>query len=1485
MKSKGKIYSSFSLNWIVKSIPYSISYKKAFRLNEIDEIFCSIINDKGGSVDKIEFGELLGFNLSDEQDKGKYKDFAEEAVFNDYLRQVFEYNLIKEVAGYLEITEFGIDSLNSKLKYKVFYADVTLFENVNVKGELHTFSFKEVFDLKSKINLIYSIESQKLIVDSNLKDRLQYQVFEDDIFEGELLEVFESSLEVDYIEYDLMCQLIQQNNTFDVNLVLNGEEKIELNNLVSNIQNTVYREELIHKGKFYYILNSNTSIGSSIIIEFNDLWNWKELAENKNIDWSQTEIFNLFKENGDGSIWKSISENSPIEIIKLVIDNYVDYWDWQILTKRFEDDFIIKSIDKFKWDFNELSKKEIDFVIQLLTKEEFKNENWDWYYLSKNLPDQFIKENINTFPWNYYSLTTARFDVFKTVFNADVERQINNSWDWSYISKEINIDYLYQHFLTLSNRIKWEIVLERFFNDKRILNKCISDDDFKQTLKKRIPENFNIAHQKYLWSIEVISFFEDLNLINWETTSYTAGFDMNEYVDWNKDLFNLFSNKIISQKGIANISSLITDKSLLLSDFAWDWIAISKNKSIIYDKNFLSEVIIQPTSLIDKLVWSEIYPLYEITYWNENLHAFENNSDYNLNQLFWSKLTRDEEIGFILSNYHFPWNWSHITNKCSIDIIVESFEDENLIQKWDWSIATRKFDKKTIDLYLEECTPFWDWEYIITSVFSIEIELSFENGELARVASCLSTLEHERRQVLWRILTKAYPIQTLFKYINKTSNIDVFEWDWDAISAQKHLPTDLLSLNKFKNKFNWSILSRNDSIQRKFSYSNWGKDRKGCYDNIVKYLKQFREKWDWKVLSMNKDLNWDRRLLNVFKRQDWDWEYLSEHGKFLTKKKRDKDDYLINLLSQFPAIDFMLFSKRQDVIISSEVILSKHKENWDWSVLSSNPKAKISGALLISLSSEDWDWNSISERRDIDLINETIIKLIDKDWNWERLSSHSSLIFNEEFILKVKSKPWDWNLVSHHISFSPSIEILTQTKRFDLDWTFLSKRTDLNPTRELLSKFENYWDWHNITRQAGLDFTGTDLIIRFIDKWDWSFLSQAGKLIINRKTLSTFKDHLNWDLISSNTNIDFSKELIHEFRPFWNWNKLKQNNRILESLGDFVHETIKQSPILTFVDKIGNQYSPWGGSIYHFSHIENAVRIIKSRKIQSRNTADIQGDSAGNVVHRRSDAHDYARFYFRPHTPTQFYNEFLGKDMESHYWTRRPDHYGNWTDVKVFYYPKARNYGFPKCPIPIFFKFSLNEVLHKKILDCYMGNGNMQTNNAILGKFEAMINKMYFDNLFMDFDPSEWEDYLRFSQQEFLVKNELSFDDLIDFEIICSSKEDRELLISLIGDENKDVFSKIKIDSRYYNNENPRIRVEKNGSELLINSSFEGAGYLSLYPNHQIDSTNIKSGDIEKMKSDKLIFKSHLSLSNYNDSFKLTFTDESKREWFIHQII
>ena len=217
----------------------------------------------------------------------------------------------------------------------------------------------------------------------------------------------------------------------------------------------------------------------------------------------------------------------------------------------------------------------------------------------------------------------------------------------------------------------------------------------------------------------------------------------------------------------------------------------------------------------------------------------------------------------------------------------------------------------------------------------------------------------------------------------------------------------------------------------------------------------------------------------------------------------------------------------------------------------------------------------------------------------------------------------------------------------------------------------------------------------------------------------------------------------------------------------------------------------------------------------------------------RNDAHDYARFYFRPHTHTQFYNEFLGKNTTDGYESK-----GDW----VSWYEKARRFDFPKCPIPIFFRFSLQEVLFKNENKCCVSNGNMQTRSTQFGSLDRMINKFGFEDLY--YTPQKYatkEDYKRYrnyAQQEFLVKNELLFNDLSNFEIVCPTETDKVLLINLIGKDHKEVFSKIVIDSSFYNNENPRVRINEEENELHIKSEFNGQGYFVLNSTSNIKKIN-----------------------------------------------
>src|SRR5690606_25445797 len=105
---------------------------------------------------------------------------------------------------------------------------------------------------------------------------------------------------------------------------------------------------------------------------------------------------------------------------------------------------------------------------------------------------------------------------------------LSKSWNWKFISDKFDITFLYSQISSLAERVDWHTVLNRFFINEELTTKCLNDESFKTLLKQHLPENFVVAHQKYIWTPNLIDFFENQNLIHWETQRYINGFDTNE---------------------------------------------------------------------------------------------------------------------------------------------------------------------------------------------------------------------------------------------------------------------------------------------------------------------------------------------------------------------------------------------------------------------------------------------------------------------------------------------------------------------------------------------------------------------------------------------------------------------------------------------------------------------------------------------------------------------------------------------------------------------------------------------------------------------------------------------------------------------------------------------------------------------------------------------------------------------------------------------
>lgn len=238
----------------------------------------------------------------------------------------------------------------------------------------------------------------------------------------------------------------------------------------------------------------------------------------------------------------------------------------------------------------------------------------------------------------------------------------------------------------------------------------------------------------------------------------------------------------------------------------------------------------------------------------------------------------------------------------------------------------------------------------------------------------------------------------------------------------------------------------------------------------------------------------------------------------------------------------------------------------------------------------------------------------------------------------------------------------------------------------------------------------------------------------------------------------------------------------------------------------------WKEGIYHFTHIENAVSIIQSGQIKARNYCQTFKDSAGaQLIHKTgSDVKDFARFYYRPQTPTQWHNEGLGK--------RRGNIYA-------------------LCPVPIFFRFTLKSVLETHGSKCGSSSGNLAASSSHYGNSTAFLEQCFdFDHVYSSLPEVGKQIFLRAAQQEFIVHQGLNLEQLSleDIEIICRNPQDKQTLLHLIGKGSKyssRVFLENEIvgtGSIFYH-ENPSIVVnaDKQPIEIKIDNYDNAMGDIT----------------------------------------------------------
>ena len=529
-------------------------------------------------------------------------------------------------------------------------------------------------------------------------------------------------------------------------------------------------------------------------------------------------------------------------------------------------------------------------------------------------------------------------------------------------------------------------------------------------------------------------------------------------------------------------------------------------------------------------------------------------------------------------------------------------------------------------------------------------------------------------------------------------------------------------------------------------------------------------------------------------------------------------------------------------------ILTKYilVQEWDWSALSKNSTIKWNDTKLREILKDPVikaaiSWDDVVAKRELH-IDDTLIKLMDGiDINWFELSSNPSFSPSIKSLKRAieEEAKINWSALSKNQNIDLSF---VREYRDFLDWKILTSNKNVIKIQEekILDEFIEFLNWSYVSEHIELT---NPILVKYKDYLIWKSINN--RFDYNQLDLSvidSIKDKIDWTKLSS-SSVLFTEDFLHQYRNSIDWFAFSKNESVdftADLYKDFVSELNRVKFIETLSKCDTNGYRKL--KVYHFSHLFNAIEIIKNRKIMSRNKAEetksLKFDAAGSVVHRTSKAHPFARFYYRPKSPTQFYNECLGWDSSLE------------TNYGKNYYSQACDLHLPKCPMPVFFEFDIREIIAKYPEKCYYSTGNLQTNAASVLKLTEKPDCLRLEYLYHDISDSksltnnyfdgervssgEWMsifyEFLKRikeqSQQEFLVKDELDFMQLESLRIICYDEFQKDLLINYLGDD--EIVSKIEVDYRMYSHENRQLKMTDNEDAISITSDYDinGCAYL-----------------------------------------------------------
>jgi hypothetical protein len=664
-------------------------------------------------------------------------------------------------------------------------------------------------------------------------------------------------------------------------------------------------------------------------------------------------------------------------------------------------------------------------------------------------------------------------------------------------------------------------------------------------------------------------------------------------------------------------------------------------------------------------------------------------------------------------------------------------------------------------------------------------------------------------------------------------------------------------LEECRNFVDWDILSSSQAVDKSFRFNPQLKIKERAWnDEIKRLLSDNQNQWNFKLLSHFESLYNQRWFLSQYK-ELLDWEWVSQYSQVLCTNDKNLLNGIIREYQQY--LDFGILSKRPDISGErmGQIMRICPTGNYDYNALLKNHVISVTLKLIEKNPRYAWDWFEVTSANTFKPDVRFIYHHLRDNLNWSYLSEQDNQLLWGDGPLIIKlagienvSAQLNWHAITSRTYFPAERNVMSVLPLGLLNWNALSVNPNIFP---LIEDYKDYIDWKKL---SGIDkwmFKGD--IDRYKDYIDWSVLCQRKDFHFSNELLAEYADYIDWKAASASLEIDFSLELVEQFQDKWHWPTLTANKAFHNKVDVTKLPFVRNENVVQFI----RQFFPHKPKAYHFTHMSNAVKIIRSMKLQSRNYAEGQfSNSAGSNVYRRNDAHQFARFYFTPKSPTQFYNEFLGKDSD------------------LPYYDRAYRLDLPKCPMPVFFVFDIEELLAIFPDKCYYSTGNMQKDSTRYYKVIEDPTHIKAKEIYRN----SWDTKAE-RQQEFLVEGELDFSKLSYVEISCYNQTQADLLKQeLIGTKWEDVVS---VNPTLYDGQNKQLQIEESDDTISISSNYVNPYQLKIEYSKTIP-TIINKTDVKSQKQHSIFVSSRVEIRK-DVPFEVYFEVESPRKgsWLIYK--